>query len=375
MKKFLTIMLLATLSATAHSQEANERLHQLETYLKELEYGVSHEQSNTHERGITHRWRTSFPIYLLPHPSNNGNMSEEQRQKVIHSIDSINARREQQMNKALDSIRIAFAALGKYASESYLYEYHKDGTDTIKYSLAFRQEEDSLYSSRYGNQVYFHNAREVASFDYQKGYDSNYNRVNGYGSYQHVYTIPNGITWDDLKPFDFAAFEAQIQPVLKTLKKLKGSKTYPVYWRHDEGFEDNVGNGGLISKVSRQSEYGDNKHTGLTTGTHYFIPIQYKSEAEAIYHQLDSLTHNYVDNHPEQQYTYYYSSRFLPHANITGIVEGHDIRGDKDYHLKCMMDEEGYHILVITTKGELWTPKDWQKLKSYINGEKVYRKE
>ena len=373
MKKFLTIMLLATLSATAHSQEANERLHQLETYLKDLEYGVSHEQSNTHERGITHRWRTSFPIYQLPHPSNNGNMSEEQRQKVIHSIDSINARREQQMNKALDSIRIAFAALGKYASESYLYEYHKDGTDTIKYSLAFRQEEDSLYSSRYGNQVYFHNAREVASFDYQKGYDSNYNRVNGYGSYQHVYTIPNGITWDDLKPFDFAAFEAQIQPVLKTLKKLKGSKTYPVYWRHDEGFEDNVGNGGLISKVSRQSEYGDNKHTGLTTGTHYFIPIHYKSEAEAIYHQLDSLTHNYVDNHPEQQYTYYYSSRFLPHANITGIVEGHDIRGDKDYHLKCMMDEEGYHILVITTKGELWTPKDWQKLKSYINGEKVYR--
>ena len=102
--------------------------------------------------------------------------------------------------------------------------------------------------------------------------------------------------------------------------------------------------------------------------------MQYKSEAEAIYHQLDSLTHNYVDNHPEQQYTYYYSSRFLPHANINGIVEGHDIRGDKDYHLKGMMDEEGYHILVITTKGELWTPKDWQKLKSYINGEKIYRK-
>ena len=60
MKKFLTIMLLATLSATAHSQEANERLHQLETYLKELEYGVSHEQSNTHERGMqrTRRCRT-----------------------------------------------------------------------------------------------------------------------------------------------------------------------------------------------------------------------------------------------------------------------------------------------------------------------------
>ena len=70
-----------------------------------------------------------------------------------------------------------------------------------------------------------------------------------------------------------------------------------------------------------------------------------------------------------------YKNALVPKPCSEGkcIVEGHDIRGDKDYHLKCMMDEEGYHILVITTKGELWTPKDWQKLKSYINGEKVYR--
>ena len=370
MKKFLTIMLLATLSATAHSQEANERLHQLETYLKELEYGVSHEQSNTHERGITHRWRTSFPIYLLPHPSNNGNMSEEQRQKVIHSIDSINARREQQMNKALDSIRIAFAALGKYASESYLYEYHKDGTDTIKYSLAFRQEEDSLYSSRYGNQVYFHNAREVASFDYQKNYDAIYNRDNGYGSYQHVYTIPNGITWDDLKPFDFAAFEAQILPVLKTLKKLKGSKTYPVYWRHDEGFKKMDD---FIFHISRLSVYSDNKHTGLTTGTHYFIPAEHREEADALYKQLAKLALDYVNQHPEQPYEYRFSSRF-PYLNITELVEGSGWKSDTDYSLRCMRDDDGYHILCLTTQGELWIPRDWPKLKSYINGEMVYRK-
>jgi len=39
-----------------------------------------------------------------------------------------------------------------------------------------------------------------------------------------------------------------------------------------------------------------------------------------------------------------------------------------------MFDEDGYHILFLRNKGDRWIPKDWPKLKSYINGEMVYRK-
>ena len=40
-----------------------------------------------------------------------------------------------------------------------------------------------------------------------------------------------------------------------------------------------------------------------------------------------------------------------------------------------MCDEDGnYHILTLNNMGELWVPRDWQRLKSYINGERVYLK-
>ena len=44
------------------------------------------------------------------------------------------------------------------------------------------------------------------------------------------------------------------------------------------------------------------------------------------------------------------------------------------YELHPFLDEDGYHIVSITTIGEYWEPKDWHKLKSWINGERVERK-
>ena len=42
-----------------------------------------------------------------------------------------------------DSIRHIFAVVSKDASNSYRYEYHKDGADTMKYELAFRYDNDN----------------------------------------------------------------------------------------------------------------------------------------------------------------------------------------------------------------------------------------
>lgn len=45
------------------------------------------------------------------------------------------------------------------------------------------------------------------------------------------------------------------------------------------------------------------------------------------------------------------------------------------YDLKALANNAGFYILSINTKGELWIPREWPRLKSYINGERVYRKE
>ena len=54
---------------------------------------------------------------------------------------------------------------------------------------------------------------------------------------------------------------------------------------------------------------------------------------------------------------------------ISGNV--HKRTKEKTYELKCFLDEDGFHLVSITTIGELWVPKDWQKLKSWVNGKRV----
>lgn len=375
MKKIFTIILLASVAIAARSQQSNPQLHQLEQFIQEQGYAVSHTQSTGTERGISHQWSALLNAYIIhPQSAIDSTMSEAALRRIVHQYDSINHLRRQHLTQALDSIRTTFARLGKDASESYLYEYHKDGTDTIKYSLAFRRDDGALRTYRYNNSVYFNNAGEVALFDYTRSNDSDGWGATDWGYYSHLYTIGNDISWDDMQPFDHAAFEALIAPKLKDAKKLKGAKAYPVYWRHDEGFNDDVGpKGNLVGKTVRQSDYGPNSHYGLTTGTLYFIPIQREAEAKALYRQIDSLAHSYVDSHPEQYYTYTFSSDFR-YGNLRDMVRGRDIKGDASYELKALADDNGFYILSINTKGELWIPRDWPRLKSYVNGEMEYLK-
>lgn len=375
MKQLFTIILLASVAIAARSQQSNPQLHQLEQFIQEQGYAVSHTQSTGTERGISHQWSALLNAYIIhPQSAIDSTMSEAALRRIVHQYDSINHLRRQHLTQALDSIRTTFACLGKDASESYLYEYHKDGTDTIKYSLAFRRDDGALRTYRYNNSVYFNNAGEVALFDYTRSNDSDGWGATDWGYYSHLYTIGNDISWDDMQPFDHAAFEALIAPKLKDAKKLKGAKAYPVYWRHDEGFNDDVGpKGNLVGKTVRQSDYGPNSHYGLTTGTLYFIPIQREAEAKALYRQIDSLAHSYVDSHPEQYYTYTFSSDFR-YGNLRDMVRGRDIKGDASYELKALADDNGFYILSINTKGELWIPRDWPRLKSYVNGEMEYLK-
>lgn len=375
MKKIFTVILMASVAIAARSQQSNPQLHQLEQFIQEQGYAVSHTQSTGTERGISHQWSALLNAYIIhPQSAIDSTMSEAALRRIVHQYDSINHLRRQRLTQVLDSIRTTFARLGKDASESYLYEYHKDGTDTIKYSLAFRRDDGALRTYRYNNSVSFRNAGEVALFDYTRSNDSDGWGATDWGYYSHLYTIGNDISWDDMQPFDHAAFEALIAPALKAAKKLKGAKAYPVYWRHDEGFNDDVGpNGNLVGKTVRQSDYGPNSHYGLTTGTLYFIPIQHEAEAKALYRQIDSLAHSYVDSHPEQYYTYTFSSDFR-YGNLRDMVRGQDFKGDASYELKALADDTGFYILSINTKGELWIPREWPRLKSYVNGEMVYQK-
>lgn len=372
MKRLSALVLLAAFVAAAFSQEPNKQLQRLEEYLRQQGFSSYREQSSMWGRGITHKLGAGFHFYITDTPPMHESMSQEQKERAIHANDSLNALRSKIMASSLDSIRHTFALLGAEAAESHLYEYHKFGTDTIRYSLALPQEMEEVMPDSFS----FRDP-EIANFYYHR-----YKDTKGDGgivesaSLSHLITVPSGIRRGDMKPFDINAFETLIQPELKPLMKKKGAKVYPVHWQHDAGFDDEVGKGLMYKVTTRSSpESEENLHTGLTTGSHYFIPVRYEAEATALCHRLYSLALDYVNSHPGQLYNYKFMPSHFPYpGNLYEVVQADDWMGSNGYFLCLMKDKEGFHILSLKNKGERWVPKDWQKLESYINGEKVYLK-
>ena len=361
----------------------NLRLQQLEDCLQKLGYEISYSQGNMSmigtgsNRSITRNWTFGF-----------GARGEEITNRLIYRVpDSIVALRRQQLAIAIDSIRTAFTDLSKEEVETYMYENHKDCADTIEYAVGFFDGKRNLQPSNTNNRVFFHNAKEQVSFSYQKNCDD-----WDIGNYMHRYVSDNRVS---VRSFDAAAFEKHIQPAFAVLKSMKGAATYPVYWRHDKEYEDSLA-GGRIHLILGYNNV-NHTHAGLVTGSHYFIPAQYKAETNALYRQLDSLTFDYLNCHPEQLHRYSTSSRLpyptspiieykmytessinsvqhIPSAKLLGQGYGYDI-DNYDYYFFFYLMEDGLHILSITSTGEGWMPKEWQKLKSWINGKKVYLKD
>ena len=369
MNRLYTLLYIAALTTTALAQNwaeaTNQRLRQLEESLQKQGYTIYSSQSNTDELSITHSWNITMRVQGLPNT-------------LKPMPDSIIAQRQERLAKALDTIRAAFTGLSKEATESQMYENHREGTDTIDYVLNFVSPQ-----ARY--QPPSHPASHI--FRYGEGLSANlFYRKNKDGwddcRYNHLYKEHLGVANQDMKPFDIAAFEAHIQPALAPVMTLKGAYSCPIYWRHDAGFKDDS-DGGIQVKYFAESKSG----AGLATGTRYFIPARYKDEANRMFQQLQSLTHDYVDQHRDQYYRYTSrseipypdaddESQWLVYNTFNGIMLLGGVLGNgfKNYTLVFERRDDGLHILSFSSEGSAWQPKEWYKIKSYINGKLVYHK-
>ena len=363
--------LATTVLAQTTTEAPNQHLHQLEESLQELGYKMSFWQTNADANKISYSWSIApyvkgSAVTYKPMP------------------DSIIVRRQHRLERALETIRDAFTDMGKEATESQQYECHKNGTDTIEYALGFMDPEFKRKQNSSVNDLrmnFIFHAHEYASFYYRKneeGWDAS--------NYHHVHVAYHDVAPEDMKPFDVAAFEAQIQPVLKSAMTLKGAYSCPFVWRHDKGFKEDANEGHSIYFSDGVYDYG------LAKGTRYFIPAQYKDEANRLFLQLQSLAHDYFNQHQDQNYHYFQSAE-LPYPDaddesrwrIDNTFNHRLLRGllsvkerpssKKSYFLFFIRRGEGLHIFSFSGDGEIWMPKDWYKVKSYINGKIVYLKE
>lgn len=376
MNRRYALIWLVALATTAFAQTTteapNQRLRQLEENLQEQGYKMSFWQTNADANKISYSW--SIAPYVKGSAVTYKSMP-----------DSIIAWRQHRLGRAFEAIREAFTDLGKEATESQQYECHKNGTDTIEYALGFMDPEFKRKQNSSVNDLrmnFIFHAHEYASFYYRKnveGWDAS--------NYYHVHVAHNDVAPEDMKPFDVAAFEAQIQPVLKSAMTLKGAYSCPFVWRHDKGFKEDA------DEPLHSIYFSDGVYDyGLATGTRYFIPAQYKDEANRLFLQLQSLASGYVNQHQDQYYHYFHSAE-LPYPDvddesrwrIDNTFNHRILRGllsvkerpssKKSYFLFFIRHGEGLHIFSFSGDGEIWMPKEWYKVKSYINGKLVYLKE
>ena len=370
MKRLYTLLYMVALAMTVLAQNTtdapNQRLRQLEESLQKQGYRVGFWQSNTYGHSIIRLWDIAMCVKGTPNT-------------FKPMPDSIIAQRQERLEQALDAIRMAFADLSKEEStESQQYEYHKNGTDTVEYAMGFVNPRFKYKPTlNTGKRVFFANAYETADFYYRRNEDGWDN-----GHYSHRHKERPGVADSDMKPLDIAAFEAHLQPALKSAMALRGAYSCPIYWRHDAGFKDDY-QGGLHMKYFSDSKDG----SGLATGIRYFIPAQYKNEANRLFQQVDSLTYDYINLHRNQYYYMYNHRTDLPYPadddevnwyirdTFNGtILQGIEYKNGKNYILTVLRRDDGLHILSFSSKGSAWMPKEWYKIKSYINGKLVYLK-
>ena len=104
------------------------------------------------------------------------------------------------------------------------------------------------------------------------------------------------------------------------------------------------------------------------------------------------MARGYVNQHQDQYYHYFHSAE-LPYPDvddesrwrIDNTFNHRLLRGllsvkerpssKKSYFLFFIRRGEGLHIFSFSGDGEIWMPKEWYKVKSYINGKLVYLKE
>jgi hypothetical protein len=349
----------------------NEKLSGMEKYLEEQGFDYSHVQKNVHGT-VCHVWHCYMNAgatrTVVEYRGGHG----KDITTNTPDTDSINAAETKSLLTALDSIRHTFNALSPFSSESYMYEYHKQGADSVKYSLAFaREDTDSMGTWRDDNLAYFPNAREMAHLNYFHVYDKYLEGYYHNCNYDHWLMVGDSIPEAQWQSFDAKGFDLLVQSFFKPILKQKGVKAYPIYWRHDTN--------SFVEGDLMMYEQSDEIDYGLTTGTHYFIPAKYKEMAVELLERLRAMTLDYVNSHPEQLYAYYYDlgmDKMFPWT-LWKILYGYSYprwNSVPGYQLRGSQDDDGLHIVSMITDGELWIPHDWKTLKSYINGEKKYRK-
>lgn len=374
MKRIITTILSVVLATTMSAQEKKS----IAEIVNELAQGreISKKQYN-YGRG-----------YVINTITFRAGMTEPCSKEVCNNVDNMIPVTEgiplteaaiQQERKRNKLICSTLDSLMKNSADKYHFETHTDNKDTVVYSICIKNTEDEIIKApmyvTYGpdarTTLYdYPDAEEAINyiwFSVNKPFNPCDKHKRTHGDF--TYTSRKPMPKDQCTAFDQETFLATILPVLKQ----KGIKTWDFNWALDERYDYD------LKKYSdefygRQSYH--KSYAGKATGTIYFIPKEEEKMAVNVFNAIDSLTRIHINKYPQQKYEYVFNvaegvmSR-PPSTHPTDLINEYGNINNK-FHLNLTKTEDGYYVAIINSEKSYGIPKEWYKLKSYINGKKEY---
>ena len=259
-------------------------------------------------------------------------------------------------------------SLMQISEESYHYESHVDGNDTIIYSICIKNGEDTVKAIKASNgSMIFPNALETVSLDFTTSKKACGKHVSG----MEILSFYKNVYLPERKSYLFEK-EPYLKKIIPLLKH-KGIKSWKFTWAQGADFD-------VDANMGKEFLWGESvgfTNEGHTTGTMYFIPREKKELAEAIFTSIDSITLAHTDLHPEQRFSYEYNvpERVLQNIEAKHITQMFNGRtGEEHVSTKVLLGAtpEGYYIAVMDATNSLFVPHEWYKLKSFVDGKKKY---
>ncbi len=279
----------------------------------------------------------------------------------------------------LNIVRHHLDSIMPMAEECYHFESHNQGIDTIRYSICLHsgKNQTKRHDSKQGN--YSYNdvpGTETVSFSYDSKQKSCGRHFQGEGhlKYSRTESVPDRQSAKKSIPFEWAEYMQTVTPLLSQ----QGVTQRKFHWLLDSFIED-----ADKEYIFGTTVYlGDGKHSvkGETNGTMYFIPRDQKALADSLLKQVDFTTQNYIYQHPEQMYVYWFNPQFHS-INPPQEYQYHELlrtwaneSNPYNHFLIVCSDVRGYYFVVCETRGAMWFPREWGVLKSFVNGKKTYIK-
>lgn len=364
MKKHATILILLMIATTALAQHT-EKIQELRQFAKEQDFTEILNNRNYDVLSFSKNWQFTHFTYLKPQVDAEATSNETRA--VTTEIDSIGHLERNRFKMMNDSVRSVFLSLAPYANDIDMYEFHKNGVDTIRYILRLNiQPNSSTDTTRLKANL------ENLKYTFTQGPATD--------KQTHLYRADLVYNYYEAQKqttslLDTLAFEAMLDQAIEPLIKRRMAERYPIEWRFDRNYQPREGE--VVDKRGLPEWYdegcwskGWSQHMGLVSGIRYFIPKKYKQEELALFHTIDSLTLNYMIQHPTTPYSYngLATSPLTSTRKEVTIVNGLCFHNFGYYLIRHTAGDGVHYLFMILPSNHLWYPNNFTKIRKWENG-------